>query len=494
MDFAVALEKALVDCIGSQRFQLWFRNRTTFILEGDVVVIGVPNFHLQEWLKKEYTDSLSASALSVLNRPVEIRFRIDAELFRSNRQEQAKATSHVLQPAKPNSPAQSQGTLFDGIENKLARRRARAEQPKRRWRNLAEFIVGPCNRVAYAAAMTVTEEPGQGPNPLVVHGPVGTGKTHLLEGIFAGIKRRCPQNRVVFVTAEDFTNRFVGSVRFGKQSSFRKNFRCCDVLLIDDVHFLARKRATQEEFLHTLDALLDDGRQVAVSCDCHPRLNDDFQPELLARLLGGAIWGLLPPDADTRLAFLRSRASTAGRRSEPPETGNRLDRPQRFVSSAISDDVLVYLAQHLRGNMRELEGALHSVRHFSRVTNRKIDLALARDAVGDLLRHAVRTVQLADVDDAVCGAFQLPSGTLQNKQRTWSISHPRMLAIYLCRKHAAASFGEISKHFGSKSHSTTVAAEKRIRQSLEGNGNLTAGGREWPVRELLERIERKLLG
>jgi chromosomal replication initiator protein len=485
MDFVAALEKALVDCIGSQRFQLWFRNRTTFVLDGDALVVGVPNLHLQEWLKKEYAESVRAAALSVLNRPVEICFRVDAELFRTNRQELKQAGGPVPLQEVPKPPP-TQRTLFDGLENKLARQRARLEQPKRRWRNLAEFVVGPCNRVAYAAALSIAEEPGQGPNPLVVHGPVGTGKTHLLEGIYGSVRRRHPQQRVVYVTAEDFTNRFVTSVRFGKQLAFRKHFRACDVLLIDDVHFLARKRATQEEFLHTLDAMLDDGRQVVLSSDCHPRLNEDFQPELLDRLLGGAIWGLLPPDADTRLAFLRSQ--TGQERNRPEE--NRA----RVLHAFIPDEVLGFLAQQLRGNMRELEGALHSIRHFSRVTNRPMDLALAREALGELLRHAVRTVRVADVDGAVCGMLQLPSGTLQSKQRNWSVSHPRMLAIYLCRKHTAASFGEISKHFGSKSHSTTVAAEKKIRKSLEGNGSLTAGGREWPVRELIERIERKLLG
>jgi chromosomal replication initiator protein len=479
MELAAALEKALVDCIGSQRFQLWFRGRTNFTLDGDALVVGVPNLHLQDWLKKEYAESLRAAALSVLSRPVEVRFRIDAELFRTTRQELKQAAVNGT-PAQPKSPSQQQRTLFDGIDKKLERRRAQAEQPKRRWRNLAEFVVGPCNRVAFAAALSTADEPGEGPNPLVVHGPVGTGKTHLLEGIYAGIRRRYPQQRVVFVTAEDFTNRFVASVRFGKQAGFRKHFRSCDVLLIDDVHFLARKRATQEEFLHTLDALLDDGRQTVFSCDCHPRLNEDFQPELVDRLLGGAIWGLLPPDNDTRLAFLRSHASRE--RKRPDE---RLSVP---------DEVFTFLAQQLRGNMRELEGALHSIRHFSRVTNRPMDLALAREALGDLLRYAVRTVRVADVDDAVCGLLQLPSGTLQSKQRNWSISHPRMLAIYLCRKHTGASFGEISKHFGSKSHSTTVAAEKKIRQALEGNGQLTAVGRDWPVRELIDRIERKLLG
>src|SRR5262249_27079588 len=212
----------------------------------------------------------------------------------------------------------------------------------RRWRHLNEFIVGPCNRVAHASALSVVEAPGQGANPLVLHGPVGTGKTHLLEGIYAGLRRGFPGWRVLYVTAEDFTNRFVQAMRLGKLGGFRKHFRECDALLLDDLHFLATKRATQEEFLHTFDVLHRDGKQLIVSCDCHPRLTDDFMPDLADRLLGGAVWGLMPPDADTRLAILRFRAA----RGEP----------------AVPEEVLTHLAGQLRGKLRELEGALHSIR------------------------------------------------------------------------------------------------------------------------------------
>src|SRR5262249_51767347 len=153
---------------------------------------------------------------------------------------------------------------------------------------------------------------------------------------------------------EDFTNRFTSALRFGKQSAFRRHFRSCDVLLLDDLHFLARKRATREEFLHTFDSLLDEGRQVVVTSDCHPRLNDDFTPELLDRLLGGAIGGLVPPDATTRLELLRAKSLFS--REDGPAA-----RPRQ---TAIPDPILKFLADNLRGNVRELEGALHSVRHF----------------------------------------------------------------------------------------------------------------------------------
>jgi chromosomal replication initiator protein len=213
---------------------------------------------------------------------------------------------------------------------------------------------------------------------------------------------------------------------------------------------------------------------VALTCDCHPRLADDFPPELTDRLLGGAVWGLAPPEAETRLNLLRAKVG---------KTGELL----------IAEEVLQYLASQLRGNVRELEGALSNLRHFSRVTGRAIDVSLAREALADLLRHAVRVVQLGDIDAAVCKVLRLPSGTLQQKQRAWAVSHPRMLAMYLARKHTSAAYSEIGQHFGGLNHSTAVAAEKKVRQWLEKNSDLTLGEHAFRVRDVVELVERELL-
>jgi chromosomal replication initiator protein len=328
--------------------------------------------------------------------------------------------------------------------------------------------------VAHAAAISVVEAPGDGANPLVLYGPVGTGKTHLLEGVYAGLRRANPRWRIHFATAEEFTNRFVQSMRLGKLGVFRKYFRECEVLLIDDLHFLAGKKATQEEFLHTFDDLLAEGHQIVVACDCHPRLADDFSPELTDRLLGGVVWGLAPADAETRLTILRAKAAYGG--GTPP-----------------SEEVLQFLAQQLRGNVRELEGALHSARHYAQVTSRTLDIPLVREALADLLRHAVRVVQLADIDRAVRAALRMEHGALQAKGRAWSVSHPRMLAMYLARKHTAAAYSAIGGHFGGMNHSTAVAAEKKVRQWLAADIELSFGERRIRARELLERIERDLL-
>ncbi len=485
-EVVAALEQAIVQRIGEPRFNLWFARRTKFVWDDGQLTVGVPNLHFQEWLQKTFADPVRAAAAEVFGESRPVRFVIDPELFQAARQEQAAVTeplaaSQPAAPAKPQAaPArgkkkQPEGpTLFDGlVAEPLPQKGEPRPKPARRWHRLSEFVVGPCNRVAVAAALSVVEEPGQSANPLVLHGPVGTGKTHLLEGIYAGLRRARAETRVLYVTAEDFTNRFVQAMRTGKLASFRRHFRECDALLLDDLHFLASKKATQEEFLHTFDALLADGRQLVVTCDCHPRLAGELTPELTDRLLGGAVWGLTPPEGDTRLAILRARAAAG--------------------AAPIPDEVLRLLAERLRGNVRELEGALNSLRHYGRVTGRAIDPALAHEALADLLRHAVRVVRLADVDAAVCRALKLEAGALQSKARAWAVSHPRMLAMFLARKHTSAAYSEVGTYFGGRNHSTAVAAEKKVRGWVVGDAELALGERRLRVREIIERVERELL-
>ncbi len=490
-EVVAALAQALIQRIGEPRYSLWFGRHTRFTWEENRLVVGFPNRHLQEYLQDKFGEAVRAAAAEVLGAEASVRFVIDPELFQAARQEQTlfRQTEPPPGPADAREPSRKpprelptlpllapQSSPLEETATTSPREPVRRDgrAPKRRWRRLADFVVGASNRVAQAAALSTVEAPGQGANPLVLHGPVGTGKTHLLEGIYVGLRKAHPDWRVCFITAEDFTNRFVQAMRLGKLGAFRKHFRECDALLVDDLHFLATKRATQEEFLHTFDVLQAEGKQVVLTCDCHPRLADEFAPELADRLLGGGVWGMTPPDGETRLAILRCKAQVAGERPVP-------------------DDVLVHLAGRLRGNVRELEGALQSVRHFARVMNRPVDLALAMEALGDLLRHTVRIVQLADVERAVVHVLRLESGALQSRQRAWTVSHPRMLAMYLARKHTAAAYSDVGRHFGGRNHSTAVAAEKKVRHWLREDGELLLGERRLRVREIVELIERELL-
>jgi len=476
------MEATLAERIGVTRFEMWFRHHTAFLLAdaGDVVV-AVPSEYYQVWLRESYRDVVLAAAAEVLGFQPAIRYEIDTARFQPEVATPSTTPSDKSQPVEAKSP-RTRETLFGTELSPPEASRAKPAKPTddtngkhatRRWRHLSDFVCGPSNRVAHAAAISTVEEPGESANPLVIYGPVGTGKTHLLEGVYVGLRKAMPDIRPCFITAEEFTTRFVQASRYEKHAQFRRQFRECSALLIDDLHFLATKPGTQREFVQTLDALVSDGRQVVITTDCHPRLADDLMPELVDRLLAGAVWPLQPPDADTRLAILRKKAS--------------------IYTPMIPDAALELIASNLRGNVRELEGAVHSVRHYARVTGKTVNATLVREALGDLLRHSVRTVAVADVDAAICSTLRLPVGALQSTARSWAVSHPRMVAIYLCRKHTAATYGEIAKHFGGKTHSTAVAAEKKVRAWLEKDESFTIGDRECQAKDLVERVERELM-
>lgn len=465
--------------VGQARFGLWFQGHARFRSLGRAVHVVVRNQQTRDWLEQTFGKDVREAVAEICGAGTGLAWQVDADLFES-----APAIETPVAPSAnrgSSKPAPEKAIPQELFGEREPPPKTRPKPPVevervemrvgRRWRILTEFVVGRCNRVAHAAARNVVEEPGE-VTPLILHGPVGTGKTHLLEGIFAGLKRAGAEERPCYVTAEEFTSKFVAASQHGKMGAFRRQYRECSALLVDDLNFLASKKATQAEFLHTFDSLIADGRQVVVATDCHPRLSDEFMPELVDRLLGGAIWGLLPPDPETRLEILRKKATGPG--------------------PAIPDDVLKALAARLRGNVRELEGAINGVRHFAKVTGRPVDLVLAREALGELLRHAVRTVTVANIDAAVCAALRLGAGTLQSKSRAWIVTHPRMIAIYLSRKHTAATYGEISKYYRAKTHSTAVAAEKKVRAWIETDASIAIGDREWRARELIDRVEHEL--
>jgi chromosomal replication initiator protein len=487
------LIEAVKTRITAARYGLWLKGQTCFIPLGKVLVVAVRSQQAKDYYEEKFGAVIGEAVAEVFGPEVGVNWVVDDAAVDSQEaeiesQRTGDKASAAVEPPATQGKAETEGKttrdLFgDPIpEKKPKGKRAVQEdddfakpltpsRTSRRWKLLSEFVVGSSNRLAHTSALSVLESPGEEVNPLVLHGPVGTGKTHLLEGIYAGLKRQSDQ-RPVYITAEEFTTRFVQASQRGKMVEFRRRFRECTALLLDDLHFLATKKQTQAEFLYTFDALLADNRQVVVTMDCHPRYADELSPELVDRLLGGAIWSLLPPDPDTRLEILRKKSSTG----QPP----------------IPDTVLKSLANSLRGNVRELEGAIHSIRQFARVTGRPVDHTVIREAVPELLQHSVRQTTVVDVDAAVCSTLRLSSGTLQSKSRQWAVTHPRMLAIYLCRKWTAATYGEIAKHFGAKTHSTAVQAEKKVRSWLDNNQSVAIGDRNWQVKELIDRIEREL--
>jgi chromosomal replication initiator protein len=472
------LRAAVAARVGGSRYGLWFGDDVRLGVDGDALVVGVPNSFFRDWIDAHFAHSLAEAAQAVLGRPLAVAVRVDAEA--------EPPAGDVVRAPVPDPlrrggttvpiPGHGPGPIHPGpmpaapLPGGGERERGRpAGRPQRR---LDDFVVGPGSRLAHAAAVELVQSAGAGFNPLVIHGGIGLGKTHLLEGIAAALRARYPSWNVLQVTAEAFTNAFLQAMRVGALPEFRNRFRKADALVLDDVHFLAAKRATQDEFLHTFNALVSAGAPVILSADQHPRRIGRLTEELATRFLGGMVVRLELPDPATRRAILKAKAVARG-----------VDVPE---------GVLAYIAEHLRSSVRELEGALHSVLAHAVLTGRRVDLDLARTALRDTIRHTAQAVALRDVERAVCGLFGVEPEGLRSDSRARTLLMPRMLAMYLARKHTGASYSEIGRHFGGRNHSTVIAAEKRVAIWLreEQRNGLLAGFES--VGDLLASLEGTL--
>jgi chromosomal replication initiator protein len=280
-------------------------------------------------------------------------------------------------------------------------------------------------------------------NPLVIHGGIGLGKTHLLEAIVLGLREAYPGLNVLWTTAEGFTNSFLDAMRSGSLGGFRSRYRGAGAFAVDDIHFLAGTRATQSEFLHTFNALIDRRVPVVVTADQHPRQISRLTEELITRFLGGMVVKVEAPDLATRQAILQAKSESR--------------------QMAIPIAVLEYVAEHLRSSIRELEGALYTVIAHALLTGKRLDLTLAKLALRDTIRLTGQAISLREIERAVCRLFQIEADDLKSESRARSLAYPRMVAMYLARKHAGVPYTEIGRHFGNRNHSTVISAERKVQ-------------------------------
>ncbi len=471
-----ALRAVLAQRVGDDRFGLWFGEGVSLGVVGDTLRVGVPNGFFREWIQGHYANDLSSAAETVIGRPLNLTFHIEAEA--------EPAGGDVVPLPAPSDPRRSASCPPPSSTPAPAPRGPR-ELPRttpstgtsgvgqgRPLRSLDDFVTGPNNRLAHAAALDLVSAPGVSFNPLVVHGGVGLGKTHLLEGITGALRSRQPGLNVIHVTAEGFTNAFLESMRANGLNGFRGRFRKANVLVVDDIHFLTAKRATQDEFLHTFNAVVAHGATVVLASDQHPRRIPKLSDELITRFLAGMVVRVEAPDPATRLAILRSKARARG-----------IDIPEA---------ILAFVAEHMRSSVRELEGALNSLIAHAVLTGKRLDLDLARAALRDTIRHTAVTVGLKDVERVVCELFGVQAEALKAEGRARAVSHPRMLAMYLARKHTGAAYGEIGRFFGGRNHSTVIAAEKKVKGWLaeEERSHLLAGFES--VADMLTALEHAL--
>ncbi|MFN9703997.1 MAG: chromosomal replication initiator protein DnaA, partial [Planctomycetota bacterium] len=325
------------------------------------------------------------------------------------------------------------------------------------------FVVGPCNRLAHASALAIGENPGCAFNPLFVHGNVGLGKSHLLQAICHTVLRRDPKARVLYLSCEDFTNAFIQAITSHQIDAFREYYRSADVLVIDDVQFLANKEKTQDEFFHTFNALYDAQKQIVLSSDRPPVEIPTVEERLVSRFKWGLVAEVEAPCFDTRVAIVRRKAA-----------GRGID---------LSEDVARFLAERVTANIRELEGAVIKVVGIAAITEQPITLALAESCIrGMPARHA--QVSVDDVMTLITSEFAITARELTGKSRTQTVSLPRQIAMFLLREHTESSLEDVGRIFGNRDHTTVLYAVNKIRDR---------GQKDRMFKELLDGLGNRLL-
>jgi len=431
--------------LGQETYDLWLRPLRVAAIEGQTIRLRAPSLFMKEWFENHYMDAV----LDELENRTQARYVLDLEVD--------PTAARVVEPeARSPSAAVEPPSITAAPAPQV--RHAVAPPPvglSERYR-FDRFISGASNELAASAARAAADQPGTRFNPLLIYGGVGLGKTHLLHAVGHSLYESDPSRRITYLSAERFMNEFISAVRHNLFDQFRRKYReDCDVLLIDDIQFIAGRDRTMDEFFHVFNALYEAGKQIMVTSDRTPSDMEGMEERITSRLNWGLVADIKSPDLETRVAILRQKAEN-----------------ERI---AIAGDVAVYLAQQVQSNVRELEGALVRVATFADLKGVPITNAFIRDVIGETKkerRSAPITVEA--VQKAVASHFSVRIADLKGPRRHKGISRPRMIAMFLARELTGSSFPEIGLRFGGKDHSTVINACKRITKLSEDDPNLSA--------------------
>ena len=415
--------------MGDEVIETWFQPTRLGELNGTKATVIVPNKFFGEWLGRNYREVIGEALQAV--RPGG-EGKVDVEFIVS----EPSSPVGGEEPDKPQA-ARPQTRVHRQIPN-----------PKYTFDN---FVVGASNQFAHAASLAVAESPARSYNPFFIYGGVGLGKTHLLNSIGNFVMQK-GDLRIAYVTTEQFTNEVINSIRYDKMMELRRRYRNVDMLLIDDIQFLAGKERTQEEFFHTFNTLYEARKQIVLSSDRFPKEMPLMEERLRSRFEWGLIADLQPPDVETRIAILRKKSEEEG--------------------IVIGDDVVHLLAEGLKSNIRELEGALIRLGAYCTLTGQAITTDMVKTVLRDLLGSKKKVITSEDVQDVVARRFQVKVSELKSKRRTKTVVHPRQIAMYLSREMTDASFPEIGREFGGKDHTTIIHACRQIEKAMEKDSSL----------------------
>jgi chromosomal replication initiator protein len=454
--FQQQVRQRLVESITERRYRHWFDGKAQFRAAGNELLIHVGNPYLLTWIQKQFSIPLGAVARELMGSGARVRLEV------------VPATSgDSTTPAPVRSPTQK------SVPRSLPPAAARSPQKTRQYADLRQFVGGPCNELALAAAAQVTGNPGEKYNPLYLYGGVGNGKTHLLEGIYRRVRKDFPALQVLLLTAENFANYFTQALTERTLPGFRQRFRNIDVLLVDDVDFFDGKRVIQEEFLHTLKKLEREVRQIVVTADRHPRLLTRSGDELVTRYVSGLVCRIDPPDLSTRRKILRQQA--------------------QVLRLLVDEDALDFVADRFVNNVREMSGALHCLQTYQVMTGKRIGVAAARTVLSRLERDCLRIVRIPDIESAVCRLFGLTPEQIKSSCRERSLTQPRMLAMYLARRLTQSAYSEIGRYFGGRNHATVMSAERKIARLIDESGCIRVAAESWPVHDVVATLEQQIL-
>jgi chromosomal replication initiator protein len=414
--------------VNRHSFYTWFKP-TAFLAERDGAIrVRVPNALFRDWLTKHYA-AVIEEALSEVQRPgLPVAF----------------VTEDVTTPQVPEMPAAD-------VEAEEAENSADDLGILSPRYSFDTFIVGPSNQFAHAACRAVAEAPSRSYNPLFIYGGVGLGKTHLMHAIGHYVVTHLKNLKLTYISSERFMNEMINAVRYDRILDFRERYRSVDVLLVDDIQFLAGKEGTQTEFFHTFNALYDSQKQIVISSDCPPHEIPQLEERLRSRFEWGLIADIQPPDLETKTAILKRKAETEG-----------LHLP---------DNVAIYIAGKIKSNIRELEGSLIRLIAYASLTGREITLALAQDVLRNILQNDDRAVTIEGVQKAVADHYSLKVAELKSKNNSKSVAMPRQIAMYLCKALTSASLPEIGKSFGGKHHSTVIHSIRKVEDLRQKDGD-----------------------
>jgi chromosomal replication initiator protein len=416
--------QSLADEIDVSSFDIWFSNVKFETVRNGRVYISVPNSLTKEWIESRYLDNLQNKLRSLTNQEMELILNTESQIEKNG--------------------------MFPALNHKYT---------------FDTFVVGNSNRFAHAACYAVGESPSKAYNPLFIYGGVGLGKTHLMHAIGHHIIKKRPGYTVVYVSSEQFTNELISSIKDDNMAGFRNRYRGVDVLLVDDIQFLAGKERTQEEFFHTFNTLYESDKQVVISSDRPPRNIPTLEDRLRSRFEWGLITDIQPPDLETRVAILRKKAQT--------ENFN------------VPYDILDYIANYIDSNIRELEGALVRLVAYSTITNKPLDMNTATEALKDILPPPQpKKITIESIQKAVSNFYGIEISELLSKKRNKHVVYPRQIAMYLCRRLTDASFPQIGEQFGGRDHTTVMHANEKIERDLQTDRELATA-----VNDLCKKID-----